>query len=129
MTTAATWPLIDQVIAAYQDFIRLTGWIAHLSLTLEQELFCGEEGSTGRLADSPHERSLYRRSAVERHLVQLRERLLPLVECRGALMRETLAGVGGIPSRTAERDRGRARINECRARPAVTKTAWRFVAG
>jgi hypothetical protein len=86
--------LIDQVIAAYHDFIRLTGWIAHLSLTVEQKLFGDKEGSAGRLADEVHANEAgIAESGVERHLVQLRECLLPLVERRGALMHETLVAL------------------------------------
>lgn len=86
--------LIDQVIAAYQDFIRLTGWVAHLSLTVEHELFGGEGGCTGRLADPAHANETWNdEPGVEQHLVQLRECLLPLVERRGASMREMLAAL------------------------------------
>ena len=91
---AAARTLIDQVIAAYHDFIRLTGWIAHLSLTVEQELFGDKGGSAWRLADVVHTNDAgIAESGVKRHLVQLRECLLPLVERRGALMHETLAAL------------------------------------
>jgi DNA-binding winged helix-turn-helix (wHTH) protein len=92
--SAAARTLIDQVIAAYQDFIRLTGWIAHLSLTVEHELFGSEGGGTGRGAEpiDANETGLDERGA-EQHLVQLRECLLPLVERRGASVRELLAAL------------------------------------
>jgi DNA-binding winged helix-turn-helix (wHTH) protein len=91
---AAARTLIDQVVAAYQDFIRLTGWIAHLSLTVEHELFGGEGGSTGCLADSVHaNRTWVDGPSAEQRLVQLREFLLPMVERRGALMREMLSAL------------------------------------
>jgi DNA-binding winged helix-turn-helix (wHTH) protein len=91
---AAARTLIDQVIAAYQDFIRLTGWIAHLSLTVEHELFGGDGGCTGRLADTVHANETWiDQPSANQHLIRLRECLLPLVERRGALMREMLAAL------------------------------------
>jgi len=91
---AAARTLIDQVIAAYQDFIRLTGWIAHLSLMIERELFGAEGDGVGRGANSVHasENEIDERGA-EQHLVQLRECLLPMVERRGASVREMLAAL------------------------------------
>jgi DNA-binding winged helix-turn-helix (wHTH) protein len=90
---AAARTLIDQVIAAYQDFIRLTGWIAHLSLTVEHELF-GDGGCTERIADAVHLNDTWMdEPGADQHLVRLRECLLPLVERRGALMREMLAAL------------------------------------
>jgi DNA-binding winged helix-turn-helix (wHTH) protein len=91
---AAARTLIDQVIAAYQDFIRLTGWIAHLSLTVEHELFGGDGGCTERIADAVHLNETWMdEPGADQHLVRLRECLLPLVERRGALMREMLAAL------------------------------------
>jgi hypothetical protein len=90
--SAAARTLIDQVIAAYHDFIRLTGWIAHLSLTFEHELFGGERGGRARVTESidANEAGIDECGA-EQHLVRLRECLLPLAERRGALMRDMLA--------------------------------------
>jgi DNA-binding winged helix-turn-helix (wHTH) protein len=100
---AAAQTLIDQVIAAYQDFIRLTGWIAHLSLMVEHELFGGEGGGIEGRANPVHANENWiDEPSVEQHLAQLGECLLPLVERRGALMREMLAALEvfrGKPSR------------------------------
>ena len=91
---AAARTLIDQVIAAYQDFIRLTGWIAHLSVTVERELFGGDGGCTERVAGAVHLNETWMdEPGADQHLVRLRECLLPLVERRGALMREMLAAL------------------------------------
>jgi hypothetical protein len=31
--------LIDRAVSAYQDFIRVTGWIGNLSIHIEREFF------------------------------------------------------------------------------------------
>ena len=99
--SAAARTLIDQVIAAYHDFIRLTGWIAHLCLTVERELFGDEGGGTGRVTASidANEAGSDERGA-EQYLVQLRECLLPLAERRGALMRDMLAALEVFQARS-----------------------------
>jgi hypothetical protein len=97
---AAARTLIDQVIAAYQDFIRLTGWIAHLSLTVEHELFGDDGGGTARIADAVHLNETWMdEPSADQHLARLREGLLPLVERRGALMREMLAALEAFRDR------------------------------
>lgn len=133
---AAARTLIDQVIAAYHDFIRLTGWIAHLSLTVEQELFGGEGAGTGRVTESidANKAGIDERGA-EQHLVQLRECLLPLAERRGALMRDMLAALEVFQARsrrttTAARE---PMLTECDqlsqrcslgANPVIPAPAW-----
>jgi hypothetical protein len=99
--SAAARTLIDQVVAAYHDFIRLTGWIAHLSLTVEQQLFGGEGGGTGRVTEAidANEAGIDKRGG-EQHLIQLRECLLPLAERRGALMRDMLAALEEFQTRS-----------------------------
>jgi DNA-binding winged helix-turn-helix (wHTH) protein len=98
--SAVARTLIDQVIAAYQDFIRLTGWIAHLSLMVEHELFHGEGGGTGRQANIVHaNENRIDEPSAEQHLAQLSEHLLPLVERRGASVRELLGALEEFHSR------------------------------
>src|SRR5205814_9030345 len=38
-TGPAASMLIDRAVAAYQDFIRVTGWIGNLSIRIEREFF------------------------------------------------------------------------------------------
>ena len=84
--------LIDRAVAAYQDFIRVTGWIGNLSIHIERELF----GHGAPKAD--FQGRTIRGLTVEQHLKHLREGLLPV----GRALREGHAGGPGR-SRCAER--------------------------
>jgi len=107
---AAAAMLIDEVIAAYQDFIRLTGWVANLSIVIEDELF-GVEGCRARLqSPSCLSESLTRGTMAEQHLARLCESLIPLAERRGCVMREALAALEtfrAAPSQNASVPLGR----------------------
>jgi hypothetical protein len=99
---AAAIMLIDRAVSAYQDFIRVTGWIGNLSIHIERELF-GPEGPR-----PDFQGRTIRGLTVEQHLAHLREGLLPLAERCGRLMREALGaleGMGAVPSEAVERSR------------------------
>jgi hypothetical protein len=101
-TDPAAVMLIDRAVSAYQDFIRVNGWIGNLSIQIEREFF----GSDGPRAEF-RGRSI-RGLTVEQHLAHLREGLLPLAERCGRVMREALAALevlDAAPSRAVEQSR------------------------
>ena len=64
--------LIDRAVSAYQEFIRVTGWIGNLSIHVEREFFG---------CDAPRaefQGRTIRGLTVEQHLAHVREGLLPL---------------------------------------------------
>ena len=87
---AAARMLIDQVIAAYQDFIRLTGWAANLSIAVEHELLDIEASSTRLHDPAGPDEGWIRGVPAAQQLARLRENLNPLIERCGCAMRETL---------------------------------------
>jgi hypothetical protein len=100
--------LIDRAISAYHDFVRVTGWIGNLSIHIEREFF-GRDGPSAEFRDryGKEGRSI-RGLTVEQHLSHLRERLLPLAERCGRVMREALASLETLrdrPSEAVERSR------------------------
>jgi len=100
--------LIDRAVGAYHDFIRVTGWIGNLSIHIEHEFF-GCDGPSAEFRDryGKEGRSI-RGLTVEQHLSHLRERLLPLAERCGRVMREALASLETLrdrPSEAVERSR------------------------
>ena len=100
--------LIDRAISAYHDFVRVTGWIGNLSIHIEHEFF-GSDGPSAEFRDryGKEGRSI-RGLTVEQHLSHLRERLLPLAERCGRVMREALASLETLrdrPSEAVERSR------------------------
>ena len=101
-TGPAAIMLIDRAVSAYQDFIRVTGWIGNLSIHIERELF----GPDAPRAD--FQGRTIRGLTVEQHLKHLREGLLPVAERCGRVMREALAALDALsagPSRAVERSR------------------------
>jgi DNA-binding winged helix-turn-helix (wHTH) protein len=93
---AAVSLLIEQVIAAYHEFIRVTGWIARLNATIEDEAFGGDLSDRRR----PDRDGLYTTSTdAVGHLAQLHQSLVPLTEqCAGA-MRSALAALESLRGR------------------------------
>ena len=94
--------LIDRAVSAYQDFIRVTGWIGNLSIQIEREFF----GSDAPRAD--FQGRTIRGLTVEQHLAHVRESLLPLAERCGRVMREALSALEALragPSEAVERSR------------------------
>ena len=101
-TGPAAIMLIDRAVSAYQDFIRVTGWIGNLSIQIEREFF----GSDAPRAD--FQGRTIRGLTVEQHLAHLREGLLPSAERCGRVMREALSALEGLralPSEAVERSR------------------------
>jgi hypothetical protein len=94
--------LIDRAVAAYYDFVRITGWIGNLSIQIARELF-GRDAPRAEFQG----RSI-RGLTVEQHLGHLREGLLPLAERCGRVLRDALAALDALdaaPSRAVERSR------------------------
>jgi len=101
-TGPAAIMLIDRAVSAYQDFIRVTGWIGNLSIHIERELF----GPDAPRAD--FQGRTIRGLTVEQHLAHVRESLLPLAERCGRVMREALSALEALragPSEAVERSR------------------------
>jgi len=101
-TGPAAIMLIDRAIAAYQDFIRVTGWVGNLAIHIERELF----GPGAPRAD--FQGRTIRGLTVEQHLKHLREGLLPVAERCGRVMREALSALESlreVPSEAVERSK------------------------
>ena len=100
--------LIDRAVAAYQDFIRVSGWVGNLSILIEHEFF-GVDGPSAHFRDRyGREGQEIRGLTVEQYLTHLRESLMPLAERCGRVMREALAGLEVLraaPSQAVERSR------------------------
>src|SRR5207302_2164786 len=86
-TGPAAIMLIDRAVSAYQEFVRVTGWIGNLAIHIERELF----GLDAPRAEF-HGRDI-RVLTVELRLAHLREGLLPLAERCGRVMREALSAL------------------------------------
>jgi hypothetical protein len=101
-TGPAAIMLIDRAVSAYQDFIRVNGWIGNLSIHIEREFF-GRDAPKAEFQG----RSI-RGLTVEQHLKHLREGLLPLAERCGRVMREALGALEAlreVPSEVVERSK------------------------
>jgi len=100
--------LIDRAVAAYQDFVRVAGWVGNLSILIEHEFF-GVDGPSANFQDRyGREGREIRGLTVEQHLAHLREGLLPLAERCGRVMCQALASLEVLraaPSQPAERSR------------------------
>jgi hypothetical protein len=100
--------LIDRAVAAYQDFIRVEGWVGNLSIHIEHEFF-GIQGPSANFRDRyGREGRSVRGLSVEEHLVRLRESLLPLAERYGRVLSSALASLEAVrlaPSQAVERSR------------------------
>ncbi len=100
--------LIDRAIAAYQDFMRVTGWVGNLAVRIEHEFF-GSKGPSAEFRDRyGRDSGVMRGLTVEEHLAHLREGLLPLSERCGRVMREALVSLETLrtaPSHAVERSK------------------------
>jgi hypothetical protein len=105
---AAMMMLIDRAVSAYQDFMRVTGWVGNLAISVEHEFF-GRDGPSAQFRDRyGREGATVRGLTVEQHLAHLREDLIPLAERCGRVMREALAALEALraaPSQAVERSR------------------------
>jgi hypothetical protein len=104
--TPAAMMLIDRAVSAYQDFIRVEGWVGNLAIHIEHEFF-GLDGPSASFRDRHgREGRAIRGLSVEEHLAHLREALTPLAERCGRVMREALAALEALragPSNAVER--------------------------
>jgi hypothetical protein len=100
--------LIDRAVSAYQDCMRVTGWVGNLALHIEHEFF-GRDGPGAQFRDRyGREGRTIRGLTAEEHLAHLREGLIPLAERYGRVMREALAALEMLraaPSPAVERSR------------------------
>jgi hypothetical protein len=106
--TPAAMMLIDRAVSAYQDFMRVTGWVGNLALHIEHEFF-GRDGPSAHFRDRyGREGRTIRGLTVEQHLAHLREGLIPLAERCGRVMREALASLEtlrALPNQTVEKSK------------------------
>src|SRR5216684_8536106 len=100
--------LIDRAVAAYQDFIRISGWTGNTALMIEAEFFGRDrpcfEFRDRRGREGPKIHGL----TVEQYIARLRESLIPLAERCARVMREALAAletVRAAPSGAVERSK------------------------
>src|SRR6266852_5365807 len=96
--------LIDRAVAAYQDFIRITGWTGNAALMVEAEVF-GRDRPRAGFRDRHGE---IRGLTVEEYIKRLGQDLIPLAERCAGVMREALAAletVRAAPSQAVERSR------------------------
>ena len=96
--------LIDRAVAAYRDFIRISGWTGNTALMVEAEFF-GRDRPVPKLRDRHGE---IRGLRVEEYINRLGQDLIPLAERCARVMREALAALEatrGAPSQAVERSR------------------------
>jgi hypothetical protein len=98
--------LIDRAVAAYQDFIRVTGWTGNTALMVEAEFFGVDRPSANFRDRYGREAREIRGLTVEEHINRLSQDLIPLAERCARVMREALAALETLsvaPSRAVER--------------------------
>src|SRR6266851_2355430 len=101
--------LVDRAVAAYQDFIRVTGWTGNTALMVEAEFF-GRDRPRAGFRDRHGE---IHGLTVEEYINRLGQDLIPLAERCARVMREALAALEatrGAPSQAVERSKA-ARIS------------------
>jgi hypothetical protein len=107
-STPAVMMLIDRAVSAYQELIRVEGWVGNLAILIEHEFF-GRDGPGANFRDRyGREGRNIRGLSVEEHLARLREGLIPLAERYGRVMREALAALENlraVPSEAVERSK------------------------
>jgi len=102
--TPAASMLIDRAVAAYQDFVRISGWTGNTALMVEAEFF-GRDRPRAGLRDRHGE---IRGLTVEEHINRPGQDLIPLAERCSRVMREALAALETLhttPSQAVERSR------------------------
>jgi hypothetical protein len=102
--TPAAMMLIDRAVAAYQDFIRISGWTGNTALMVEAEFF-GRDRPRAGFRDRHGE---IRGLTVEEYINRLGQDLIPLAERCARVMREALAAletVRAAPSSEVERSK------------------------
>ena len=106
--TPAAIMLIDRAVAAYQDFIRISGWTGNTALMVEAEFF-GRKKPSAEFQDR-HGRGgrEIRGLTVEEYINRLGQDLIPLAERCSRVMREALAALETLrttPSHAVERSK------------------------
>jgi hypothetical protein len=100
--------LIDRAVAAYQDFIRITGWTGNTALMVEAEFF-GRDRPSAEFRDRyGREGCEIRGLTVEEHINRLGQDLIPLGERCSRVMREAIAALEMLraaPSHAVERSK------------------------
>jgi len=100
--------LIDRAVAAYQDFIRITGWTGNTALMVEHEFF-GRDRPCFEFRDrSGRGGREIRGLTVEEYINRLGQDLIPLAERCARVMREALAALETLraaPSSAGERSK------------------------
>jgi hypothetical protein len=99
----AAMMLIDRAVAAYQDFIRISGWTGNTALMVEHEFF-GRDRPILEFRDRREIRGL----TVEEYINRLGQDLIPLAERCARVMREALAALETLragPSSAVERSK------------------------
>jgi hypothetical protein len=100
----AAMMLIDRAVAAYQDFIRVTGWTGNTALMVEAEFF-GRDRPRAGFRDRHGE---IRGLTVEEYINRLGQDLIPLADRCAHVMREALAALEtlrAVPSSAVERSK------------------------
>ncbi len=82
--TPTSMMLIDRAVAAYRDFIRISGWTGNTALMVEAEFF-GRDRPRAGLRDRHGE---IRGLTVEEYVKRLGQDLIPLAERCARVMRE-----------------------------------------
>jgi hypothetical protein len=105
---SAALMLIDRAVSAYQDFIRVTGWVGNLAIHIEHEFF-GLNGPSANFRDRyGREGRNIRGLSVEEHLARLRDELIPLAERCSGVMHDALTGLEklrAVPSYAVEKSK------------------------
>jgi hypothetical protein len=78
VSTAAESMLVDQVVIAYYNILRINGWIGDAALLVEHHLF-GQESPTAKLRRSAH-REVAEGLVVEDHVQRMIERITPSLD-------------------------------------------------
>ena len=100
--------LMSGAVSAYQDFIRVEGWIGNLAIMIENEFFAIKGPSANYQDRWGREGPTIRGLTVEQHFRRFREELRPLAERCGRVMREALAALEAlraVPSQAVERSK------------------------
>jgi hypothetical protein len=94
--SSAAAMLIDQALAAYQIFLRVTGWTGNTALMVEAEFFGRDKPSAEFRDRYGNDGRSIRGLTVEQHIARLGEELMPLAERFGRIMREAVAALEGL---------------------------------
>jgi hypothetical protein len=106
--TPAAMMLIDRAVSAYQNFIRVEGWVGNLAIHIEHEFFGLDGPGADFRARYGREGHAIRGLSVEVHVAHLREGLIPLTERCGRVMHEALSALEilcAAPSQAVERSK------------------------